>query len=137
MKFQFKKEAEIHDKIYNGVIEELTLGVIGHFGACVVISMPVRFGSSTYCDALSNFCLTRSCGHVIKALYELFDLVEDGMVTLAEFKECPCRVVVDPHKNRVIGVGHFMEDKFLLFQDMLNTLIKEEKGEQHGEEAAR
>lgn len=136
MKFQFKKEAEIHDKIYNGIIEELTLGVIGHVGACVVIRMPVRFRGA-HADGLSNFCLTRSCGHVIKALYELFGLVEDGMVTINEFKDCPCRVVVDSHKNRVIGVGHFMEDKFLLFQDMLNTLIKEEKGEQHGEEAAR
>lgn len=130
MKIPFKTKAEIpaeiSDEIFNGYIEELTVGIVGHFGSCVVVSMPVIYKDGAfYCNTLSGYGLTRDCGYVIKALYELFDLIEDDLGTLDKFKNLPCRVVVDG--DIVIGVGHFMKDKFLLFDDILQKLKENER----------
>lgn len=126
MNIPFKTKAEIPAETSNGYIEKLTVGIVGHFGSCVVVSMPVIYNDGVlYCNTLSGYGLTRDCGYVIRALYELFDLIEDDLVTLDKFKNLPCRVVVGG--DRVIGVGHFMKDKFLLFDDMMQELKENEK----------
>lgn len=126
MNIPFKKEAEISYKISNGYIDELTVGIVGHFGSCVVLSMPIVYDNGAmFCNTLSGYNFTRDCGFVIQALYKLFDLIEDDLVTLDKFKNLPCRVVVGG--DRVIGVGHFMKDKFIMFDDMVNVLNESER----------
>lgn len=105
-------------RVKNEMIEGIDINLIGHFGNAVTLEVMVSQGVLFSC-----YNMTRSIGLVLDALYELLDLTEEDGKRLSDIENVPCRVVVDSAGCRV-GIGNFMEDKFLLEDDIKNVAKK-------------
>ena len=122
MKFEdiIKKENEINELGHctrNNIIEHVDIDVIAHFGNCVCFEI--------YCQNIvpfSHYNNTKSIGYLIKAFTELFDLSREDGIRISEFKNIPCRLVFEHDGgwgDKAIGIGHFIKNKFVLFEDFV------------------
>ena len=120
MKIQFTTEAEIREQfpeaqIKNGFVKKIDLQVIGHFGNLVTLDMPITSGGGIS-NPLAGYNSTISCGVYIKIIFELFGISEEDGIRISEIKNIPCRVV--DANFRMKAVGNFMEDKFIVFDNL-------------------
>ena len=97
----------------NEMIHGADISVIGHFGNAV--SLNVWTGS---CCLIHDCNLTQNLGIVIKALVELFDLIDEDGYNFSKFKEIPCRIISSGWGTRVVCFGHFMKDRFVYTDDL-------------------
>ena len=113
-----KTEAEIRAMgcvIMNNVIEKVDVNTIAHFGnvTCLEIICKDICPMSTYNN-------TGNLGFLIRALIELLDLSEEDGLRLSKIKNIPCRLVFNDAKcswgSTCIGIGNFMNDKFVLIK---------------------
>lgn len=121
MKFEniIKTQKEIlkdGNSIENNIIKGCDITIIGHFGN--VVSLDIWCNN---CSLFSMRASTANIGWQIKALVELFDLTEEDGFCLSKFKDIPCRIIIEGNDggwgSKVIGFGHFMEDKFVYKDD--------------------
>ena len=101
--------------IDNEMIGGAQISVVGHFGNAVVLNI-----WTGCCSLIHDHNNTGNLGVLIKALVELFDLTEeDGLDFIKKIKNLPVRIVSDGWGTKVIGLGHFMKDKFVYTEDFL------------------
>ena len=119
-----KTKEELESKGYgieNNMINYVDINIVAHFGNAVCFEI--------YCNnivPLSGYYNTNNLGHMIKAFIELFGVDREDGVRLSELTHIPCRLVFK-NKNtwgsRAIGIGHFMKDKFVLFDDFVKIKL--------------
>lgn len=92
--------------LQNAIIKKIDLKLIGHFDNRISVMV------MTDCAVLfSSADSTRSCGLLIKELFELLDLSDDNGRTLDSVRNVPCRLLIKA--DEIFGIGHFIEDKFV------------------------
>lgn len=115
-----KTKSQIEEMGYgieNNIIEKVDVNCIGHFGNCVTFEIQCK---NVY--AMCHYNNTANLGFIIKKFIELMGLTDDDGIRLSNIKNVPCRIVYeDPHCSygaRCVGIGHFMENKFVLIDDL-------------------
>lgn len=63
-------------------------------------------------------------GDVLKCIFECLELSEDNGKRLSDVKNVPVRIIYTSSFGKVVGFGHFMKDKFLLAEDVVNMAIE-------------
>ena len=103
--------------IENNIIKSIDINIIAHFGniPCLTIMCKDICPYGTYNDIAR-------LGFLLKALVEFFEIEEEDGIMLSKIKDIPCRLIFpengDNHwGERAVGIGHFMKDKFILFED--------------------
>lgn len=91
----------------DGTHTELVLGIYMNHG---------------YDNPLEGVTTTETLGPVILALAELLEATPGERGSLLDFEHLPCRVIRHRATRAVIGIGHFLYDRFVLFTDMINAL---------------
>lgn len=103
--------------IENNIIERVDVNCIGHFGNCVTFEIRCK----NVC-AMCHYNNTVNLGFIIKKFIELMGLTKEDGIRLSDIKNIPCRIVYeDPNCSwgaKCVGIGHFMEDKFVLVDDL-------------------
>lgn len=97
-------------EIENNVIKGVDINIIAHFGniPCLTIMCENIY---PYC----NYNNMRGLGYLLKGFVEFFEKENEDGVMLSSIKNIPCRLVMNG--SRAYGIGHFMKDKFILFED--------------------
>ena len=115
-----KTKSQIEEMGYgieNNIIEKVDVNCIGHFGNCVTFEIQCK---NVY--AMCHYNNTANLGFIIKKFIELMGLTDEDGIRLSNIKNIPCRIVyADPHcsyGSRCVGIGHFMENKFVLIDDL-------------------
>lgn len=104
--------------VENNIIKNIDINIIAHFGniPCLQIVCENICPYGTYNDI-------ERLGFLLKAIVELFGVEREDGVLLSELKNIPCRLVFKENGGnhwgeRAVGIGHYMKDKFILFEDL-------------------
>lgn len=114
-------EQMIHDsgyKVENNIIEKVDVNIIAHFNNEVFFEI--------YCKNIvpySNRANTKGLGAIIKTIVKLFGIENEDGIRISLIKDIPCRLVFENNNTdnfgcRAVGIGHFMNDRFILFDDL-------------------
>lgn len=97
-------------EVENNVIKAIDINIIARFGniPCLTIMCENIYPYSSY-NNIENL------GYLLKGFVEFFEKENEGGVMLSNIKNIPCRLVMSG--NRAYGIGHFMKDKFILFDE--------------------
>ena len=126
---------DIEEKGYgveNNIIKGIDINIIAHFGnvPCLTIMCENIMPYGHYND-ISRL------GYLLKAIVEFFEVDREDGIALSELKNIPCRLVFEGNGKyhwveKAVGIGHYMRDKFILFNDFskLDDHPTEKGGEQ-------
>lgn len=111
--------------VENNIIERIDVNIIAHFGNIPCLTI--------ICKDITPYGYFNDIGrlgYLLKALVEFFGVDREDGVWLSDLKNIPCRLVFegdgDTHwQEKAIGIGHYMKDKFILFEDF----VKLDEGE--------
>lgn len=114
-------EQMIHDsgyKVKNNIIEKVDVNIIAHFNNEVFFEI--------YCRNIVPYCNrsnTKSLGAIIKTIVKLFGIENEDGIRMSQIKDIPCRLVFENNNTdnfgcKAVGIGHFMNDRFILFDDL-------------------
>lgn len=130
LKSIIKTEHQLKDlgySIENNIIEKVNVNTIARFGN--VTSFEI------YCQNVipySGYNNISNIGYVIQSFIELMDLSEENGIRLDKIINIPCRIVYEGHGgwgSRVVGIGHFMKDQFVLCDDLAKVGIEVNENE--------
>lgn len=103
--------------IENNIIEEARIIVTGNFGGSVSLDI--------FCKNICVFSYnstSKNIGFIIQILLaEFLNIIEDNSIGLDKISGLPIRLVTTGWGGRCIGIGHFMEDKFILIEDLVKV----------------
>ena len=126
LKYILKSQDDFPDNaIENNVITNVMVDTIAHFGN--ITSFEIRCKNIVPYSGRNNIS---NLGYVVRAFIELMGLSREDGIRLEEIKNVPCRLVMDCKKSEsgwgssAIGIGHFMDDKFVLFDDLAKIGIE-------------
>lgn len=103
-------------RLQNDIIRGAGITMSSHFYGVVSLKM-----WTTCCCLFHDYNNTRSLGYIIHAIAELLDLKEeDSAFDFFSIKDVPIRIIHDGAFSKVIGFGHFMENKFVYTEDLMN-----------------
>lgn len=112
--------------VENNIINSIDINIIAHFGniPCLTIVCENIVPYGHYNDIAR-------LGFLLKAIVELFGVENEDGVMLSKLKNIPCRLVFEGNGKshwgeKAVGIGHYMKDKFVLFEDFSKLC---EKGE--------
>lgn len=115
--YSLKDIEEVGYGVENNIIKGIDINIIAHFGniPCLTIMCENIIPYGHYND-ISRL------GYLLKAIVEFFELAKEDGVFLSELKNIPCRIVFEGNGKshwgeKAIGIGHYMKDKFILFDD--------------------
>lgn len=100
--------------IENNLLNSLDVSLTAHFGNSVTCEMQFE-----NCCLFASYNLGGLTADVLKAIIECLKLSEEDGLRISEVKNIPVRIVCDSKWGKVIGFGHFMEDRFLLADDII------------------
>ena len=115
--------------VENNIIEKIDINIIAHFGnipcLTIVCENIVPYG---YYNDIARV------GFLLKAIVEFFGIDREDGVWLSSLKNIPCRLVFegdgDNHfGEKAVGIGHYMKDKFILFEDFAKLAKESEDTE--------
>lgn len=115
------KQAKDYISTANGRIDYIGVEVSSK-SRCAELGLTVRTDKSYY-SPLPHKDVTVQLGQIFVILAEILDIAGDERCSLIDFDQVPCRLVLQ--EQEPIGIGHFMYDRFVLF-DTLLSLTKEE-----------
>lgn len=124
-----KSQKELNGKyIENNILKSLDVSLNAHFGNTVTCEMMF-----TNCCLFSQYNLGELVADVLKAIVECLELSEEYL-RISSIKNIPVRIVCDNMFGKVIGFGHFMKDRFVLTDDVIemakyNRTLRNSKGE--------
>lgn len=102
-------------QIENNMVDSIEVVVVGHFGNIVTLDM-----FFTNCCLFSQYNLGGYLGDVLKVIVEVLDLTDDDGVRISKIKNIPVRIVSESGwGSKVVGFGHFMKDRFVLVEDVI------------------
>ena len=102
-------------KVENNIIEKVDVNIIAHFNNEVFFEI--------YCKNIvpySNRANTKGLGAIIKTIVKLFGIEKEDGIRISQIKDIPCRLVFENNNFgcKAIGIGYFMNDRFILFDDL-------------------
>lgn len=104
-------EVETRKLFYqNSMINRIDISLVGDV---VVLVVKTHHG-----NLLENYYVTPYVGKILQVLYDLLELTDKNGRMLSSICKIPCRIVRDAH-GKLIGIGHFMESKFILCKDLI------------------
>ena len=111
-----KQISEMGYSVGNNILESVDVNTIAHFGNLTCLEL--------YCDncaIMSAYNNTQNLGYLIKALVEILDICEEDGIRLSKIRNIPVRIVTDSKGwgGKVVGFGHFMQDRFVLTEDFV------------------
>ena len=115
-----EKIKEKHHIIENGRIDRCDVN-ISEDGQHTELVLGI-YMNSAYGNPLDGVPTTKTLGPVILALAELLEATPGERGCLSDFEHLPCRVIRHHTTMKVIGIGHFLYDRFVIFEDMINAL---------------
>jgi len=118
-----KTEKQISDGGYfveNNILKSVDVNTIAHFNNLTCLEL--------WCDncaIMATYNNTQNLGYLIKALIEILDICEEDGISLSKIKNIPIRIVTDSvgWGGKVVGFGHFMQDRFVLTEDFLKIQL--------------
>ena len=102
--------------VKNDMIKSMDINIIGHFGN--LPALEVRCLNSYPFHGYNNLS---NLGYLIRKITELLGITKEDGINLSKINSIPCRILFDDSK--VIGIGNFMKNKFILIEDLI--LIKD------------
>ena len=103
--------------VENNIVKSIDVNIIAHFGniPCLTIMCENICPYGMYNDIAR-------LGYLLKAYVEFFEVDREDGVMLSNIKNIPCRLVFEGNGEshlgeKAIGIGHYMKDKFILFED--------------------
>lgn len=105
--------------IRNTMLMKILIKIHGHFGNVVypVVNVTDPRGVEININITFDYMSGPKLAAFISNLIEFLNLSRDDGVFLTAIHDVPIRVVMDAEK-RIIGFGHFMDDRFILFDDI-------------------
>ena len=114
MKTQSQLELEGY-YIKNNMVTSIDLNVIAHFGNIICLEM-----FFTNCALFSDCNIGGLLPDVLKAIVEVLEIENEDGLRISEIKNIPCRIVTTSEGfGKVVGFGHFMKQKFVLADDLI------------------
>lgn len=105
----------------NSMINKIDISLIGHFGNVVTVEVKTIHG-----NLFGQWTATCCVGKVLQVLYDLLDLTDENRRSLSSVYKVPCRILRD-YGGRIVGLGHFMEDKFVIEEELFKFCNEEKK----------
>ena len=121
-----KLELKSTETICNGVILSADIAAAGHFGNVVSLSIEVKSSEGWCCMFLPGYNHTKYIGFIVKALIDTIKDTTDDNTLLGSLKGCPVRLI--SNGNRLVGMGHYLNDKWL-HEDAIIEWIKKNNPE--------
>ncbi len=101
--------------VKNDIIEKIDIIIEGHFGNCP--SLDMLFKNNNRICGYVNY----NIGHILSFLIDFFDRTDDNGVSFKTLEGTPVRLIFDDSK--VIAIGHFMKDRFVLITDLMKLEV--------------
>lgn len=113
--------------IENNLIS-FNIKIIGHFDNMVSLMIIGKNILPYY-----NYNNTANLGFILQYLVNLLDIGKEDGIYLSEIRDIPVRLIFDSSDcswgSKCIGIGHFMEDKFILFDELSKITMEKYKDE--------
>lgn len=103
--------------IRNAVIKSIVIKVHGHIGNAVYPEIIIDDQITRNRHINFDYMRDSRFSPFIANIIDFFDLGKDEGVYLSEISNVPIRLVLDSDCF-TIGFGHFLEDRFVLFEDI-------------------
>ena len=101
--------------VKNDIIKKVDITIEGHFGNCPSLDMSFK-NNHRICNYVNY-----NIGHILSFLIDFFDKTDDNGVSFKTLENTPVRLIFDDSK--VIAIGHFMEDRFVLITDLMKLEV--------------
>ena len=108
--------------VCNAVIESAQVAWQGHFNV-TTLQLTLKMSDNGYICALGDYNLRAILGVVADDFIRQFVGETDDTVTLDKLNGKPVRAIMASHCGPVVGLGHFLDDKFIMFEDYLKEKI--------------
>lgn len=108
--------------VCNAIIESAQVAWQGHFNV-TTLQLTLKLPDNGYICALGTYNLRAILGVVADDFIRQFVGETDDTVTLDKLNGKPVRAVLAAHSGPVVGLGHFLDDKFIMFEDYLKEKI--------------
>lgn len=113
-----KTQKELLEKnfsIENNILKSIEINLIAHFGNIATLEMFFED-----CCLFSGYNLGATIPFILKSIIEILDLSEEDGLRISQIKNVPVRIVLQGNGlGKVIGFGHFMKDRFVLAEDLI------------------
>ena len=101
--------------IANDFITRVTCGVLGSFSNAV--SLVINISENKQVVNLYNN--TFNIGVILQDLVKFLEINTENGIVLEDLKNIPIRIFYDGNTGEYLGMGHFMKDKFVYFDELL------------------
>lgn len=122
-----KTQKELLEKnfsIENNILKSIEINLIAHFGNIATLEMFFED-----CCLFSNYNLGTTIPFILKSIIEILDLSEEDGLRISKIKNVPVRIVLQGNGlGRIVGFGHFMKDRFVLAEDLIEISKENLKG---------
>lgn len=122
-----KTQKELLEKnfsIENNILKSIEINLIAHFGNIETLEMFFED-----CCLFSGYNLGTTIPFILKSIIEILDLSEEDGLRISKIKNVPVRIVLQGNGlGKVIGFGHFMKDRFVLAEDLIEISKENLKG---------
>lgn len=115
-------EEEIYESglfIQNAILEKVDINLIAHFGNITTLEMMFDC-----CCLFSGINAGGLLPDILKTIVEVLGLSEEDGLRISEIKNVPVRIVTtEKYFGRVVGFGHFMKDRFVPKDDVIQMAM--------------
>jgi hypothetical protein len=108
--------------VQNAVIESVNVAWQGHYNI-TTLELMLKLSDNGYICALGTYNLREILGVVADDFIRQFVGETDDTVTLDRLNGKPVRAILASYSGPVVGLGHFLDDKFIMFEDYLKEKI--------------
>lgn len=135
-----EKKGKNGDKLLvsNAVIKTARVALECHVNA-IMLELGLELADNGRITALCQYQQRAILGVVVEDMLRQFARSNNDTMWLDELNGKPVRVILESHMGPVIGIGHFMDDQFVVFDDyipekyrqvkyMVDEALKEESG---------
>ena len=113
--------------ILNGIVSCADIEIIGHYGNVVSLKLGLDMSNGMRGFFMPYYNHTKHIGFIVKALDETLLEPHDDNVAFSALEDTPCRVI--EVGNKIVGIGNFMKDRWLLEDEVTKWIKGDEDGE--------
>ena len=108
--------------VSNAVIKAAHVALERHVNA-IMLELGLELADHGHITALCQYQQRAILGVVVEDMLTQFASSSNETVWLDELNGKPVRVILESYMGPVIGLGHFLDDKFIMFEDYLKEKI--------------